>query len=187
MGSMATGAKIGMGAVGIETAPYAKKYFELTNYHFELTSMDRDHLVNGLPMTDVPEPPRPQLRKSRGWTYAWWIAGLSILFLFVVGGFALGFVGGAVGGENVPRSLVLGGMSGVFAAIPGAFLAFLAAMILLAVGITVKRGRKVDYDVAEKKHNAWQAREVARLALRSGSVPVAYLEEIGIDPQSIRT
>lgn len=45
MGSMATGAKIGMGAVGIETAPYAKKYFELTNYHFELTSMDRDHLV----------------------------------------------------------------------------------------------------------------------------------------------
>ena len=186
MNSVATGAKIGMGAVGIETARYAKKYFELRNYQLELASLDRDHLLNGLPMAGVPEPPRPQLRKSRGWSHAWWIAGLSTLLLFVAGGFVAGFFAGTLGGESVPRSLVLSGMFGAFAAVPGAVLAFIVAMILLAVGIAVKRGHKVEHDVAEQKYQGWEAREDARLALWNGQVPIAYLDKIGFDPRSIR-
>lgn len=181
MNSMATGVKIGMGAVGVETARYAKKYFDLTNYQFEISDMDREHLNNGLPMAVLPEPPRPQLRKSHGWSHAWWIVGVSTLLLFVVAGFTIGFFGGMAGGENVPRSLVLGAMFGIFLSIPGVALSFIAAMILLSVGITVKRGRKVDYDVADQKFSSWLTRENARLALQSGSIPSAYLDAIGVD------
>lgn len=182
---------LGLGAVGgtaltaAQTCKYARQYATLDDYAEQLSAIDREHLLNQAPMPPLEEPPRPVFRGVGAWHHAWWIAGFTLLIVPpLLGATVLAGITATSSdtpGQAIPAFL----FGGLVTLILSAFVAVVVAVILASIKAIVTRNHKVEYDVADKKHQLWEIRNDARLDMVAGRKPVEYLRAIDIDPQSL--
>lgn len=180
---------LGVGAavaapIAVQTGKFAQRYSTLEEYVEWFEAIDKQELFNARPMPAVDEPPPPTLDLvSAGWRHAWWITGLAILIVPPIVGAIIGGVVMSTASGYPAEGLAGGILAGFITLIPAACVAVLVAIILALVRQSMTNSRKVDYDIAQKRHELWEIREAARVMFTHGQLPVAYLEAIGIDPR----
>lgn len=160
----------------------ASKYAELEEWGEAIAQLDRQALLNHQPMPVIDRPADPQhsgLKNS-----LWWKVALAILIIpTALFGIMCGVVIGASEG-NVFQGIFGAGLFGAVALLATGPLALIAGFIIWSLKRNKITQAKIDYAIQEECVAIWNLREDARRQLAQGSKPVAYLEAIGIDPQS---
>lgn len=173
------GAVIGGNLLAKDQATWA----EVDAWAEDLAANDRNCLVNGRPLPEIPEIPQPStpsLSTSRTWLLiplAIWFAPAALIAVVVGAGLSTG--------ETLAAATLGGVFTFIVASIPTLFVAVIIGIVLKTAQMRQKQRTIREHRVQAAYHDVWALREDARHQIANGTKPVRYLEAIGLDPQKL--